>query len=76
MILTDLLNYIKSKQRVEESVLLAHFHLHKNGLAPMMDVLIQHGHIQKTIHQRGDKLPTQVFYRWQATEMIAMTCIV
>jgi len=76
MILTALSDYIKDKQRVEESVLLVHFHLQKTGLAPMMEILIRHGHIQKTVHQRGEKLPPQVFYRWHASKMIAMTCIV
>ena len=73
MVLQRLSTYIKSQQRVEESALLKAFHLKANGLAPMIEILIRNGHVQKTINNRGDKLPAQVFYTWQERKVIPMT---
>ena len=72
MILNALSKYIKNKQRVDENDLLKHFHLHANGLAPMMNILINHGHIQKTINGRGERLSVQVFYSWKEIKVIPM----
>jgi len=73
MVLQRLSTYIKTQQRVEESALLKAFHLKANGLAPMIEILIRNGHVQKTINNRGDKLPVQVFYTWQERKVIPMT---
>jgi len=75
MILQRITAYIKFHQRVEETLLLKEFHLHKSGLAPMMDVLIKTGKIQKTINTRGAKLSAQIFYTWQTRQVIPMTTL-
>lgn len=73
MVLQRLSTYIKTQQRVEESALLKAFHLKANGLAPMIEILIRNGHVQKTINDRGNTLPAQVFYTWQDRKVIPMT---
>jgi hypothetical protein len=73
MVLQRLSTYIKTQQRVEETTLLKAFHLKANGLAPMIEILIRNGHVQKTINNRGNKLPAQVFYTWQERKVIPMT---
>jgi len=75
MILKKISDYIQVHQRVDESALLKHFRLNKNGLEPMIDILIRNGHIQRTISRRGEKLPAQVFYSWQETTVIPMTTV-
>ena len=75
MILKKISDYIQTQQRVEESVLLKHFRLQKNGLAPMMELLFTYGHVQRTINKRGNTLPPQVFYSWQESEVIPMTTV-
>lgn len=75
MILKRLSDYIETQQRVEEGTLLKHFRLQRNGLAPMIEILIRAGHIQKTINQRGDKLPPQVFYSWHKQQVIPITTL-
>jgi len=72
MILTELLVYIETKQRVEETELLSYFHLQENGLAPMIERLMKTGHIQKTINSRGPSLPAKIFYSWQQNKVIPM----
>lgn len=76
MILQRLSTYIKKLQRVEESQLLKAFRLNKNGLAPMIEILIRTGHVQKTVNRRGDTLSAQVFYSWQEHKLIPMTTII
>ncbi|MDA7747061.1 FeoC-like transcriptional regulator [Psychromonas sp.] len=75
MILKRLSAYIELHQRVEESALLKEFRLHKNGLAPMIEILIASGHIQKTVNNRGERLPAQVFYSWHEKQLIPMTTL-
>lgn len=75
MILKDLLTYIESKQRVAEVDLLKHFHLHRKGLGPMIEILIKTGHIQKTVNNRGTALPVQIFYSWQPVKVIPMVTL-
>ena len=41
----------------------------------MIEILIAHGHIQKTINKRGDNIPAQVFYSWKETKVIPMTAV-
>lgn len=75
MILKRLSTYIKTQQRIEESALLKAFHLQPNGLAPMIEILIRSGHVQKTINNRGERLPAQVFYSWQEHKVIPMVTL-
>ena len=75
MILKELSGYIRAKQRVDERELLLHFRLKSNGLAPMIEILIAHGHIQKIINERGKSLSDQIFYSWKATKVIPMTVV-
>ncbi|TEW51319.1 FeoC-like transcriptional regulator [Psychromonas algicola] len=76
MILKALSDYIQTQQRVEEKDLLKHFRLKQSGLAPMIEILIAHGHIQKTINNRGENLPAQVFYSWKEVKVIPMTAVI
>jgi len=76
MILKALSDYIQVEQRIDEKDLLKHFRLQQNGLAPMIEILIAHGHIQKTINKRGEKLPVQVFYSWKEVKVIPMTTVI
>ena len=75
MILKRLSTYIQTQQRVDEITLLTHFHLKQNGLAPMIEMLIRSGHVQKTVSSRGDRLPALVFYSWQQNQVIPMTVL-
>lgn len=76
MILQSLNDYIKEAKRVEESRLLSHFHLSQEGIAPMMAVLLKRGYIQKTIIQRGSKLPPEIFYSYvQVAQIPTLTVI-
>ncbi|TEW54902.1 hypothetical protein E2R68_06965 [Psychromonas sp. RZ22] len=76
MILKRLSTYIETHQRVEESILLKTFRLQKSGLAPMVEILIRSGHVQKTVNGRGERLAPQVFYSWQKTQVIPMTTVI
>jgi len=73
VILKSLSIYIQTQQRVDETTLLKHFHLKPNGLAPMVEMLIRSGHVQKTISGRGKRLSAQIFYSWQGNKVIPMT---
>jgi hypothetical protein len=75
MVLQRLSTYIKKQQRVEEGTLLKAFRLTSSGLAPMIEILIRNGHVQKTINNRGATLPAQVFYSWQERKVIPMTTV-
>jgi hypothetical protein len=76
MILKELSSYIQNHQRVEESVLLKHFRLQKSGLAPLIEILIRTGHVQKTVNNRGEHLPAQSFYSWRDVAVIPMTTLI
>ena len=75
MILKRLSNFIETRHRVDERALLKEFKLHKNGLAPMIEILIRSGHVQKTVNKRGENLPAQIFYSWYKTKVIPMTTV-
>lgn len=75
MILKQIADFIKQKQRVEEKILLKHFRLTEQGLAPFMDKLIKTGFIQKTVNQRGASLSAQVFYSWRDNSGIPLTTV-
>ena len=76
MILQSINDYIKNAGRVEEEKLLKHFHLRREGLSPMMAVLLKRGKISKVIVQRGPGLPEQIFYSWSDTSLIPSISIV
>ena len=67
--------YIKTHQYVAENALLSAFHISREGIAPMLAVLIRHGHVQKIVNGRGDKLSAQVFYTWQENKVIPILTI-
>lgn len=75
MILKRLSSFIETRQRVDESVLLKEFKLHQNGLAPMIEILIRSGHVQKIVNKRGQNLPAQIFYSWHKTKVIPITTV-
>ncbi|WP_354624945.1 FeoC-like transcriptional regulator [Psychromonas sp. MME2] len=76
MILQSLNDYIKAAKRVDEAVLLKHFRLTQEGLAPMMAVLLKRGYIQKTINQRGAKLTPIIYYSYvQVAQIPTLTVI-
>ena len=58
------------------SKLLKHFHLSSEGLDPMMAVLLKRGKIQKTINQRGKRLPPEIYYSWTETAQIPTLTVV
>jgi hypothetical protein len=64
MILQELTHFIKEADRVEEGVLLKHFHLTQSSLTPMISVLLKRGNIQKTVNARGDNLPASIYYSY------------
>ncbi|MFT6926323.1 MAG: hypothetical protein ACJAZP_001933 [Psychromonas sp.] len=76
MILSTIAEYVKNAGRVEEKQLLKHFHLRVEGLSPMMAVLLKRGKIQKTINQRGEKLPPEIYYSWSEKQQIPMLTVV
>jgi len=76
MILQKISDYVKQAGRIEEKKLLSHFNLSREGLAPMMAVLLKRGKIQKTVNQRGEKLPPEIFYSWCAIAQIPTVTVV
>lgn len=76
MILQSILDYVLQAGRVEESTLLTYFHLRREGLAPMMAVLVKSGKIQKTVHQRGEHLSALIYYSCPAKIQIPTITIV
>ncbi|MCG6200909.1 FeoC-like transcriptional regulator [Psychromonas antarctica] len=76
MILQAISDYVKQAGRIEEKKLLKHFHLSSEGLMPMMAVLLKRGKIHKTINQRGDKLPPEIYYSWTETVQIPAVSVV
>lgn len=75
MILQAIAEYVKSKERIEESALLQHFRLTKEGLSPMISILLQRGKLHKSIHQRGNKLSEQIFYSYSDQLKIPMVSV-
>ena len=76
MILQSINDYIKNVERVGEDKLLAHFHLTREGLDPMISVLLKRGNIHKSVVQRGKNLPAQIFYSWSDTLLIPTVSVV
>jgi len=72
MILKRLSSYIEMHQYVEESRLLTAFHISREGIAPMLAILMKQGHVQKIVNSRGNKLKAQVFYSWQKNKVIPL----
>ena len=76
MILQSIYEYVSEAGRVEESTLLTHFHLQQEGLNALMAPLLKRGKIQKTLHQRGEKLSPAIYYSCpSATQIPSMTII-
>jgi hypothetical protein len=75
MILQEIQQYIIDAKRVEEGVLLKHFHLSREGIAPMMTILLQRGKIHKTVSQRGKKLAPLVYYSYHHVASIPMMTV-
>jgi len=76
MILQEISDYVEVAGRIEENKLLAHFHLCREGLEPMMAVLLKRGKIQKTINQRGKLLPPKIYYSWTDTAQIPTLTVI
>ncbi|HEY5716060.1 MAG TPA: FeoC-like transcriptional regulator [Psychromonas sp.] len=76
MILYSIIDYIKNAGRVEEGKLLKHFHISQQGLEPMMAVLLKRGKIKKTINNRGEKLPPEIYYSWSEKQQIPILTVV
>lgn len=75
MILQDIARFIEISKRVEESILLKHFHLSSSSLEPMIAVLLKRGKIHKTVNQRGKNLPPIVYYSYHETATIPMMSV-
>jgi hypothetical protein len=76
MILQEISDYVKEAGRIEENKLLKHFHLSSEGLEPMMSVLLKRGKIQKTINQRGGRLPPEIYYSWAENAQIPTLTVI
>jgi hypothetical protein len=76
MILQAITEYVQTKGRVEEQKLLKHFHLSREGLDPMMAVLLKRGKIHKTINRRGNSLPPEIYYSWTEAAQIPTLTVV
>lgn len=76
MILQSIYEYVKQSERVEESALLIHFHLRKEGLDTLLAPLLKRSKIQKTVHQRGENLAPIIYYSCPARQQIASITIV
>lgn len=76
MILSAISEYVKNTGRVEEKQLLKQFHLRKEGLSPMIAVLLKRGKIQKTINTRGKKLDPEIYYSWSEKPQIPTVTVV
>lgn len=76
MILSAISEYVKKAGRIEEKQLLKEFHLRKEGLSPMMAVLLKRGKIQKTIKLRGEKLDPEIYYTWSEKQQIPTVTVI
>lgn len=76
MILQDISDFIKMKQRVDESALLKHFHLTESSLSPMIAILLKRGKIQKTVSMRGKNLPPCNYYSYHQTPSIPIMGVI
>ena len=75
MILQDIAHFIEISKRIEESVLLKHFHLTQSSLAPMISVLLKRGNIQKTVNTCGKNLAVRTYYSFYQKARIPVTTI-
>ena len=76
MILQSIYNYVLEAGRVEESALLAHFHLRKEGLDTLLLPLLKRSKLHKTVHQRGANIAPIIYYSCPAKHQIASISIV
>jgi hypothetical protein len=76
MILQSIYEYVKQAGRVEESTLLTHFHLRKEGLDTLIAPLLKRSKIHKTVHQRGKNIAPIIYYSCPEREQIASITIV
>ena len=76
MILQEIQAYIKEQGRIEEGVLLRHFHLSSEALNPMISPLLKRGKIHRTLSARGEKLEPLVYYSYHKTASIPMVSVV
>jgi len=76
MILSAISEYVENAGRIEEQQLLKHFHLSREGLSPMMAVLLKRAKIQKTLNKRGETLPAKIYYSWSEKQQIPMMTVV
>jgi len=76
MILQQIVYFIKTRDRVEEGVLLKHFHLTHSSLAPMISVILKRGNIQKTVNARGDNLPASIYYSYHRKATIPLMTMI
>ncbi|GLS89767.1 hypothetical protein GCM10007916_08340 [Psychromonas marina] len=76
MILQSIYEYVKQTGRIEESALLTHFHLRKEGLDTLLAPLLKRSKIHKTVHQRGENLTPIIYYSCPARQQIASITIV
>jgi hypothetical protein len=76
MILQLIFDYILQIGRIEESVLLRHFHLRQTGLNALISPLLRRGKIQKTVHQRGGALMPIIYYTCSSRDQIPSISIV
>jgi len=76
VILQSINDYVRQAGRIEEKQLLKHVHLSSAALAPMMEVLLKRGKIQKTVNRRGASLPAEIYYSWSEIEQIPALTIV
>lgn len=76
MILQSIYEYVKKSGRTEESDLLAHFHLRKEGLDTLIAPLLKCSKLHKTVHQRGESLTPIVYYSCSIKQQIPSITIV
>ena len=76
MILQSIYEYVKKSERIEESALLTHFHLRKEGLDTLIEPLLKRSKVHKTVHQRGENLTPIIYYSCPAKQQIPSITIV
>ena len=76
MILQSIYEYVQKSRRIEESALLTHFHLRKEGLDTLIAPLLKRSKIHKTVHQRGENLTPIIYYSCPSKQQIPSITIV
>jgi len=75
MIIQEIQQYIIYAKRVEETVLLKHFHISQTGIMPMLSILLKRGKIHKTVSQRGKQLDPVIYYSYHPIASIPMMSV-